>query len=81
MQFDEAGTYTVYYRARGFDGGSNSFLTPEAFGADPTAPLPMWAVFFLEFNIGKREAGAELDAFVFHLDNGLSDSELDALIA
>ena len=35
----------------------------------------------LEFSIGKRERGLELDAIVFHLDNNLSDSELDALFA
>jgi len=33
----------------------------------------------LEFNIGKREAGAALDVVVFHLDGNLSDAELDAL--
>jgi poly(beta-D-mannuronate) lyase len=35
--------------------------------------------FNLDFRIGKREADAELDAFVFHLDAELTDAELDAL--
>lgn len=29
------GDYTVYVRARGFSGSSDSFFTPDAFGADP----------------------------------------------
>lgn len=33
----------------------------------------------LEFSIGRRESGFELDAIVFHLDSNLSDTELDAL--
>jgi hypothetical protein len=35
----------------------------------------------LDFRIGKREADAELDAFVFHLNANLTDAELNALFA
>lgn len=35
LTFGAAGTYTAYYRARGFDGASDSFFTPEDFGVDP----------------------------------------------
>ena len=35
----------------------------------------------LEFRIGKREADAQIDVIVFHLDGGLSDSELDAIFS
>lgn len=35
IAFSEAGDYTVYYLARGFDGSSDSFFTPDDFGIDP----------------------------------------------
>lgn len=37
LTFSEAGTYTAYYLARGFDGGSNSIYTPTDFDLDPDA--------------------------------------------
>jgi len=100
LQFAEAGTYTAYYRARGADGGSNSFYTPGDFGADPSVSETLssdgnyrWETgdtfqvsasdinSTLEFSIGKREAGAELNVVVFHLNGNLSSSQLDALFA
>lgn len=36
VTFDTEGTYRVYYRARGFDGSSDSLFVPEAFGEDPS---------------------------------------------
>jgi len=100
LQFAEAGTYTAYYRARGADGGSNSFYTPSDFGADPSVSETLssdgnyrWETgdtfqvsasdlnSTLEFSIGKRESGAELNVVVFHLNGNLSPSQLDALFA
>ena len=37
LDFSEAGTYTAYYRARGFNGGTNSIYVPTDFGANPPA--------------------------------------------
>jgi PEP-CTERM motif len=34
--FAEAETYTAYYRARGFNGSSDSVFTPTDFATDPT---------------------------------------------
>ena len=100
LQFSEAGTYTAYYRARGFNGSSNSFYTPDDFFTAPdvsetisndgnfvwetggtyeVAAADLDSVF--EFSISKREADAELDVFVFHLDDSLTEAELDALFA
>ena len=98
LDFSEAGTYTAYYRARGFDGGTNSIYVPTDFGANPSANESLsndgnyrWETGgtfevtsddignSLEFSIGKRERGADFNAFVFHLDGNLSEAELDAL--
>ena len=35
MSFSTPGTYTAYYRARGFDGSSDSIYTPSGFDSDP----------------------------------------------
>ena len=35
VEFSEEGTYTAYYRARGFDGSSDSIYVPDDFGTDP----------------------------------------------
>ncbi len=98
LQFAEPGTYTAYYRARGFSSGSNSFYTPTAFASEPSEIVTItedgtyrWEKGdllvvtsvdvgeLLEFRIGKREQGSEVDVIVFHLDGDLSDAELDAL--
>ena len=98
LVFSEAGTYTAYYRVRGFNGSTDSIYTPSDFGANPevNTSIPNTGSFAwetggtfdvsssevgntLDFSIGKRERDAEFDAFVFHLDDSLSASELDAL--
>jgi poly(beta-D-mannuronate) lyase len=35
LVFDDAGVYTAYYRARGFDSSTDSLFTPDDFGVDP----------------------------------------------
>ncbi len=35
LEFDQPGTYTAYYRARGFDGSSDSIYVPTDFDIDP----------------------------------------------
>lgn len=35
VQFSEEGTYTAYFRGRGFDSGSDSIFVADAFGTDP----------------------------------------------
>ena len=35
LVFEDTGTYTAYFRARGFGSGSDSLYTPDGFGADP----------------------------------------------
>ncbi len=100
VEFSETGTYTAYYRGRGFDGSSDSLYTPDDFDVDPNNAQTLtrdgiftWEVgdsfsigssevgVPLEFRIGMRESGAELDALVFHLDGGLNATELDALFS
>ena len=36
VSFSEAGTYTIYYRAQGTSGSTNSFYAPTGLGVDPT---------------------------------------------
>ena len=36
LEFSQPGTYTAYYRARGFNGSSDSLFTPADFDTDPT---------------------------------------------
>lgn len=100
LDFTEAGTYTAYYRVRGFSGSTNSLYRPDDFGVEPDIQLSFstdgayqWLAagtfevaqsdigVSQEFQIGKRERGAEFDAFVFHQDGNLSDAELNALFA
>ena len=35
IPFAQAGTYTAYYHARGFDGSSDSFYAPDDFSSNP----------------------------------------------
>ena len=98
LEFTQAGTYTAYYRARGFSGSSNSIYVSSDFGVNPEVNTGIsdngafaWETggtfvvsssdvgSTLDFSVGRRERDAEFDAFVFHLDDSLSASELDAL--
>ncbi|WP_148074804.1 polysaccharide lyase 6 family protein [Bythopirellula goksoeyrii] len=100
ISFSEAGDYTAYYLARGFDGSSNSIFTPSGFGIDPTDTdhLSENGVFRwetgdefsisqshvgmpLEFRLGRRERGSEIDAIIFHQNGGLTAQQLDTFLA
>lgn len=83
LVFSEGGTYTAYYRARGFSGSSDSFFTPTGFGVDPTVTDNVssdgnfrWEVGG-GFTIGESHIGMPLE---FRLGRRESLTEIDAII-
>ena len=84
MTFETAGTYTAYYRARGFNGSSDSIYTPDDFGVDPdnSDSLTMDGNFRWEkdpraFTISPSHVGMPLE---FRLGMRESLAEIDALV-
>lgn len=83
IAFGEEGDYTVYYLARGFDGSSDSFYTPDAFGIDPTNTenISSNGAFRWEngeeFSISSSHVGMPLE---FRLGRREGDTEIDAIL-
>lgn len=83
IAFSEEGDYTAYYLARGFDGSSDSFYTPDGFGVDPdsTENISSNGNFRWEngdeFSISASHVGMPLE---FRLGRREGDSEIDAII-
>lgn len=83
IAFGEAGSYTVYYLARGFDGSSDSFFTPDDFGVDPdnTENVSSNGAFRWEtggtFSLSEAHVGMPLE---FRLGRREGDTEIDAII-
>ncbi len=83
IAFSEEGDYTAYYLARGFDGSSDSFYTPDDFGVDPdsTENISSNGIFRWEngdeFSISASHVGMPLE---FRLGRREGDSEIDAII-
>ncbi len=78
LEFSEEGTYTAYYRARGFSGSSDSIYTPDQFGVDPDENETLvqngeydWEVGD-QFTIGSSELGVPLQ-FRIGKREGLAD--------
>jgi poly(beta-D-mannuronate) lyase len=84
MTFQIAGTYTAYYRVRGFDGSSDSFYAPTAFGTDPTTNTSIsqdgsfiWKKDTHTFPISTVNVGMPLE---FRLGMREQRAEIDALV-
>ncbi|QDU86907.1 Chondroitinase-B precursor [Pirellulimonas nuda] len=83
LAFSEAGTYTAYYLARGFDGSSDSIFTPSGFGVDPAVVdnLSSNGAFRWEtggqFTISQSNVGMPLE---FRLGRRERNAEIDAIL-
>ena len=84
MEFATAGTYTAYYRVRGFNGSSDSFYAPDSFGIDPDNSMTtnqdgtfFWKKDTRTFTISAGNAGVPLE---FRLGMREANSELDAIV-
>lgn len=84
LTFDTEGTYRAYYRARGFDGSSDSLYTPDGFGLDPEDNESLsntgsfrWERNTTEFEVGSSLVGVPLE---FRLAMREQDAELDAFV-
>ncbi len=84
---EEAGTYTLYYRARGADGSSNSILTPTGFGvdadqvADTTADNTFdWGTANGSFVVTANDVLMGPESFELRIGVGEMGTELDALV-
>ncbi len=83
ISFAAAGDYTAYYLARGFDGSSDSFYTPDDFGIDPdvTENVSSNGDFRWEnggeFTITASHVGMPLE---FRLGRREGDTEIDVIL-
>jgi|GEM_PF-2300868 len=81
--FGEEGSYRAYYLARGFNGSSDSFFTPDDFGVDPetTEHLSSNGEFRWEtgeeFEVSSSHVGMPLE---FRLGRREGNSEIDAIV-
>jgi len=83
LQFAEAGTYTAYYRGRGFDNGSNSFYTPNGFGLEPSVneSLSNNGVYRWESGSTFVVSNSDLDTTLeFSIGKRESSADLDAFV-
>ena len=83
LQFVEAGSYTAYYRARGFGGSSNSFYTPTDFGVDPreNESLSNDSVYRWETGDIFAVTSADLNSTLeFSISKRERDAELDVIV-
>jgi hypothetical protein len=84
MTFATAGTYTAYYRVRGFSGSTDSIFTPSNFAVDPTNSLTtssdstfIWKKDTRTFPITAGNVGVPLE---FRLSMREQQAEIDALV-
>jgi poly(beta-D-mannuronate) lyase len=84
MTFATAGTYSAYYRVRGFSGSTDSIYTPDNFGVDPDNSLTatsdstfIWKKDTRTFPISAGNVGAPLE---FRLSMREQQTEIDALV-
>ena len=84
MVFAAPGTYTAYYRVRGFNGSSDSVYTPDNFDVDPDNSLTtnqdgtfIWKKESRTFTISAGNVDVPLE---FRLGMRESNSELDAIV-
>lgn len=84
LMFETAGTYTAYYRARGFSGSTDSIYTPDNFGVDPDNADTLssngvfrWEKDPLTFTISQPNVGIPLE---FRLGMREQLAEIDAFV-
>ncbi len=84
LEFETAGTYTFYYRARGFSGSSDSLFTPDDFNTDPNNNESLsnnglfeWITDGVQFTITPSNTGVPLE---FRLGMREQEAELDAIV-
>lgn len=84
MIFQSAGTYTAYYRVRGFNGSTDSIYTPDGFAIDPDNALTTtqdgaftWKKDGRTFTITAANVGMPLE---FRLSMREPLAEIDALV-
>lgn len=84
LEFETAGEYTAYYRARGFNGSSDSLFSPDGFGVDPDNNESLssngqfrWEEDPRTFTITESHLGVPLE---FRLGMREQDAELDAIV-
>jgi hypothetical protein len=84
MTFQTPGTYTAYYRVRGFSGSTDSIYTPDAFAVDPDISLSttqdstfVWKKDSRTFVITAANAGVPLE---FRLGMREQQAEIDAIV-
>lgn len=84
LEFETAGTYTFYYRARGFSGSTDSLYTPDSFNIDPNNNESLsnngvfeWITDSVTFSITESNTGVPLE---FRLGMRERDTELDAIV-
>ena len=83
VSFDQPGTYRAYYRAKGFDGSSDSIYVPDGFNVDPDNSDTLsqdgtyrWEVGGL-FTISAANVGIPLE---FRIGRREATAHLDALV-
>jgi poly(beta-D-mannuronate) lyase len=84
MTFETVGTYSAYYRVRGFNDSSDSIYVPDAFATDPdnTMTTSQDSIFFWKkdsrtFAINASNLGVPLE---FRLGMREANAEIDALV-
>jgi poly(beta-D-mannuronate) lyase len=84
MTFTTAGTYTAYYRVRGFSTSTDSIFTPDGFGTDPDNSLTatsdstfLWKKDTHTFPITAGNLGVPLE---FRLSMREQQTEIDAIV-
>jgi poly(beta-D-mannuronate) lyase len=84
MVFETPGTYTAYYRVRGFNGSSDSFFAPDNFGVNPDNTVTtsqdgafLWKKDAQTFTISPSNVGMPLE---FRLGMREQQAEIDALV-
>lgn len=84
MEFATAGTYSAYYRVRGFNGSSDSIYAPDNFGVDPDNSITtntdgtfFWKKDTRTFPITAGNVGVPLE---FRLGMREGSAEIDAIV-
>jgi poly(beta-D-mannuronate) lyase len=84
MVFQSAGTYTAYYRVRGFNGSTDSIYAPDGFAVDPDNSVAtnqtgefFWKKDTQTFSISSGNVGMPLE---FRLGMREQQAEIDALV-
>ena len=82
--FETPGTYSAYYRVRGFNGSTDSFFAPDTFGINPDNTVTtsqdaafIWKKDTQTFSISPSNVGMPLE---FRLGMREQQAELDALV-